>query len=141
MRRVQLGNHFADDVIEIRAVCDVRQFLFVSRFDRRPIQSPHGRVVVEVALYTPRFIEDLFPLGARIEFHLQSAEFNLAIADLLARPVVDDAEDGTSTIDNFVAGSINVIAADSGQQHRVFALSQIVGVQHPGRSRRRRGIP
>jgi hypothetical protein len=60
---VELGDHFTDDVVEVRAMGDVvepGEVLFAKGF---PVVSVEVFDVEEIAVATPDFFEDLPPLG------------------------------------------------------------------------------
>ncbi len=63
---VEFGDHFADDIAYILARRAAFQHFGVLVMHVFPVQAVHVRVVEEVALDTPRFVEKLLPFGAGI---------------------------------------------------------------------------
>ena len=72
MRGVELGDHFADDIIEVAPVRDPGQERLVSLADRRPVGPAHAGVPVEVTLDSPGLAQELRPLFLWIGAHLHS---------------------------------------------------------------------
>ena len=61
---------------------EVRQERRVLRLHRLPVAPVHARVVEEVAVDPPGLVEDLRPLGARVDAHLDGVELQLPVAVL-----------------------------------------------------------
>src|SRR6202030_2382291 len=93
MRGAELGDHLADDVIQIAAMSDPGQQGFVAVADLLPVVASHGGIPVEITLDAPGFVEDLLPFFARIDLRLQAAQIQFALADFLAGRGFDDAVD------------------------------------------------
>ncbi len=70
---VQLGDELADDEVHILAGDAVLEQLAVAGLLGLPVHAVHAGVVEHVALEAPGVIEDLLPLGARINGHHQLA--------------------------------------------------------------------
>src|SRR5438552_16555743 len=109
-------------------MCDEGEFLLIAFLDAIPVKAPHRRVVVKVAFNPPGFIKNLFPFGARIELHLETAQFNFSVTDFLTRTVIQNAERWSRSINDLVSGKVYVIARDAGKKHGVFAFHYIVDV-------------
>ena len=82
----KLADHFAQHVGEVVAIRHVGQQLGVLVAFLRPIDAVHGSFEEEVALLPPRFVEHLFPFGARIDFHFAGWQrFSAPSPDLVRR--------------------------------------------------------
>ena len=66
-----LGPHVVEQVVQVRAVVDVRQQLAVHLLHLRPVAAVRVRHVEIVALVAPAFVEDLLELRLRLQVHPQ----------------------------------------------------------------------
>ena len=65
MSRPQLGDHLADQVVQIRAMRDMRQPRLILSLQTLPVVAVHVLHVEEVAEASPDFVEDLRPFFRR----------------------------------------------------------------------------
>ena len=70
VRRIQLADQLADDEIHVPPRHRVVDQAAVLRAHRGPVHAVHSGVVEIVALEAPRVVEDLTPLGARVDGRL-----------------------------------------------------------------------
>ena len=134
MAGVQLADHFADDVSQVGAVVDVLDHRGVLLSDRSPIQSVHVRVVEVVALCAPRLLEDLRPLGAWIDEHLELPNVDRPVADfgrLVRRHDAPTTFRGAtrSLIEEFLAIAGQCVGADAFEEWRGGALLQLIALE------------
>src|SRR5207247_2517975 len=61
----ELRNHFADYVVQVRAMSHVLQQRLVLLAQRHPVITMHVRNIEEVAVTPPYFVKDLVPLFSR----------------------------------------------------------------------------
>src|SRR5690348_12104961 len=78
-----------DEITKVRTMPDVRQERRVLLVHGLPIRAVHLGVVEVIALRPPGFLEDLGPLRARIDEHLELADVERALTDF-ARLVGSD---------------------------------------------------
>src|SRR5689334_13987376 len=78
----ELAARERNEITEIGAMSDVWQEGAVFIVNRLPVGAVHLGVIEVVALRAPRFLEDLRPLRARIDEHLELPEVDDAVADL-----------------------------------------------------------
>src|SRR6266481_7112867 len=103
---------------------------FIALADFLPIVAGHIGVPVEVAFDAPGFVEHFAPLFAGVNFHLEFAEVELAIADLgFAGRGIGDSVDRTGLVDDFFAFLVEVVAINAFEQHFVFALGYVINVE------------
>ena len=140
VRSVQLGDHLADDVVQVAAVGHPGKQRLIALSDRGPVGAAHFRVPVEVALQPPRLAQDLFPLLLRIGQNLHGGRVQLAVSHFLARCGIDDADCLSRPVDQLAAFLVEPVAADPLEQHLVFALLRVVQVQR-AHGLRRAGAP
>src|SRR6266571_2525219 len=72
MAYCNFGAHHVDQIIQIRAMHNVRQHCSIHLFVFDPISAVQVRHVEIVTLVAPTFVEDLFEFFFRIEIHAQS---------------------------------------------------------------------
>src|SRR6266481_7177689 len=102
---------------------------FIALADFLPVVAGHIGVPVEVAFDAPGFVEHFAPLFAGINFHLEFAEVELAIADFgFAGRGIGDSVDRAGLVDDFFALLVEVVAINAFEQHFVFALGYVINV-------------
>ena len=87
-----LGAHHVDQIIQIRAMHNVRQHRSIHLFVFDPISAVQVRHVEIVTLIAPTLVEDLFEFFFRIEIHAQS-EIQTPLARLRRSSIrIDDEQ-------------------------------------------------
>ena len=71
VRRIQLTDHFHDEVMEFFEVGNVRQQRFVLVLGRRPVHTMHAGVIEAILHHAPRFCENLALFRDCVDFHAQ----------------------------------------------------------------------
>ncbi len=77
-----VAQHFAEEVVEVRAAGDVVEIRREEFLGGGKIKTMRVRVVEEIALDAPDFVIDLPPLGARVDVNFHFAELQRAVTRL-----------------------------------------------------------
>jgi len=89
VRGVELGDHFAEDVVQVGAVCNERHQRTVLLAESFPVVAVHVLGVEEIAVAPPDLGKDLGPLLLRNAIHNESGGRNsLGIGFALGLDVV-----------------------------------------------------
>ncbi len=76
----KIRKHLRENGVQVVAAGHLPKILFVFRFCRRQIHAVQARVIEEVALDAPDFIEHLPPFGAGFHIHFHRCQIERAIA-------------------------------------------------------------
>src|SRR4029079_16481797 len=87
VRRAQFADHCVGDVVDVLVRAGVLEQRTIPLVDRRPILAVHLRIVVAVLHHAVRLVEELSPLVATIDAHVEGERHGFARArGILRRP-------------------------------------------------------
>src|SRR5438105_363585 len=115
----ELPTRERDEISKVGPVADVRDQRAVFVIHRLPVRTVHLRVIEVIALRAPGFLEDLRPLGAWIDEHLELADVDGAVAHL-GRLVGGD--DAPATLRRAARGLIQQLLPVAGERIRTNTL-------------------
>jgi len=125
---VQLADHLAQNVGQVRPVVDVGHQRRVAIPHGRPVHAVHVRNVEELAHLPPALGEDLLPLGLPVEEGLHSRQIERILDFDLAFGPVDDRVLAAGLHQHLLSIRRQPVAAD-GAKLRLFALLEVVQAQ------------
>jgi hypothetical protein len=125
VRDSELAIHLADEGIQVAACRDVSQLGLVPPLHSRPIESTHGGIEEVVAQHAPGLVENLLPLGAGVELHLEVGELQRAFADFPPAIRVENTDRLAAAIDNAIGASVDRIVVDLFDQCLFFARGEV----------------
>ena len=129
VRRVQLRDHLADDVIQVAAMRHPGQQGFVAFAEGLPVGAAHFRIPVEIAFDPPRFVQQFLPLVPGIGPDLHLAGVELAIAHILARRWLHDSKRVPGCVQHLASVRVQGEAGDAPNRHFVLPLLDVEDMQ------------